>query len=133
MKKHIFLSVLVLMATLVFTKCSKERGDSNYDGTWTGTTSQGKSLSFVVSGNKITSLTMGYTVSGNCSPSPTGSTTTFPNGVAINGNFFSINGSTSLSGTFTSTNSASGSFSINFTGNPPGCSSTASGTWMASR
>ena len=38
----------------------------SYDGTWAGQTSQGKSISIVVSDNLVTSLELGYTMSNAC-------------------------------------------------------------------
>ncbi len=136
MRRYSFLTLLLFVISLQSINCKKENESSaapNYDGTWTGTTSQSKALSFTVSGNKITSITIAYSLSGNCSPNPTGATVTLNSGNSISGNSFTITGGTAVSGAFSSANAASGSFSINFTGNPPGCSSTASGTWTATK
>lgn len=136
MRKCKSLSLLLLAVSLLTINCKKDSGNAtppNYDGTWTGTTSQGKAFSFTVSGSKVTSITIGYTLTGNCSPSPTGATVTLSSGNSISGSSFSITGGTAISGSFSSANASSGSFTINFTGNPPGCSSTAGGTWTASK
>lgn len=128
--------MLLLAVSLLTINCKKDSGSTtppNYDGTWNGTTSQGKALSFTVSASKITSITISYTLTGNCSPNPTGATVTLSGGNSISGTSFSITGGTALSGSFSSATASSGSFTINFTGNPPGCSSTASGTWTASK
>lgn len=103
----------------------------NYDGTWTGTTSQGQALSFVVTGNAITTLTIAYALGGNCSPTPSGSTVTFGSPQQIvNATIALSSGSgITLNGTFSSATAASGTFAITFNGLPAGCSSTASGTW----
>jgi hypothetical protein len=129
MKKYKFLSIPLVFAIFIATGCSKKNGTmdpADYSGSWTGTTSQGKSISFTVSGETVSNIYIGY-----CSPSPVASQlySNFP----INGKSFSTTGSIKIAGSFSSSNEAGGSFSIDFTGNPPGCSSTASGTWIASK
>lgn len=137
MKKYIFLPLLLLVVSIMSTSCRKEQTNNadlspaDLNGTWTGTTSQGKTFSFNVSGGSVSNIYIGYSLSGSCSPSPIGSQlySSYP----INGTSFSTTGSLGISGAFSSGSNASGSFAINFTGNPAGCSSTASGTWSASK
>ncbi len=136
MRKNTFLSLCLLAVCFITISCKKENvstvlAPANYDGSWTGTTSQGKSFSFNVSDGSVSNIYIGYSLSGNCSPSPIGSQ--IYSSYAISNNSFSRTGSLSISGSFSSGSNASGSFTINFTGNPAGCSSTASGTWSASK
>lgn len=135
MKKNIFLSLCLFAVCFMTISCKKDNANNvapaSYDGTWSGTTSQGKSFSFNVSGGSVSNIYLGYSLSGNCSPSPIGSQ--LYSNYAINGKSFSTTGSLIISGSFSSGNNASGSFTINFTGNPTGCSSTASGTWSAAK
>lgn len=102
---------------------------SNYDGTWSGITSDSLPVSFVVSGNKITSFTMKFvfeTTSASCSTSititysspkvitsgafafnfaPTGLSTavngTFMSGTQMNGTFGQVNMTNFMCGTLT--------------------------------
>ena len=109
-------------------------GPISYDGMWSGTTSQGRPISFTVAGNAVTVATIGYSASGNCSPVPTGSTITPGVPLPINGTSISITfGGGTITGTFSSATAASGTFSVSFAGIPSGCSSNASGTWTATR
>ncbi len=114
--------------------CGGSTTDSvSYDGDWSGTTSQGLSFGFTVVGNALTQSQMSYNLSGSCSQTPTGQTTTYSTPVAVTGHTFSASGTATISGTFSSGTTASGTFSVSFTGNPPGCNSSASGSWTASR
>lgn len=130
------LSLLIAISVLIVS-CSKQNTEElaapNYDGTWTGTTSQGKSFSFTVSNGSITSLNIGYTLSGNCSYLPAGVQMTFYSPQTINGNTFSIPGDTKITGNFSSAKAANGTFSVNFTGVTGGCNATASGNWTAGK
>lgn len=101
-------------------------GSVSYDGTWNGTTSQGRPISFVVSGRAIISVTAQYALSGTCTgPLPVGSTSNYTPALAITGNSFSTNG---FSGTFSSSSAASGSYSTSI---GTGCSVNV--TWTASK
>lgn len=107
---------------------------ASFDGNWSGTTSQGKSFTFTVTGNGISTFTLNWsTTGGSCSATGT-TTTTFNPPQAISGSSFSLSvpGSPaiSISGTFASANSASGNFSVT---NPFGCPSSGSGTWNATK
>ncbi len=124
-----------LLVAISLGGCGGDSGTDpvSYDGTWVGTTSQGGAFSFTVSGNAVSTVTIEYSLTGNCSPSPSGEATTYTPARPISGKTFSISGSSSYSGTFNSATAASGIFNIDFTGNPPGCSSTANGTWTAAQ
>lgn len=88
---------------------------TNYDGTWSGISSEALPVSFVVSGNKITSFTMKFvfeTVSSSCSTNITITYSvpkTITNG-AFNFNFAPTGLSTAISGTFTSATQMNGTF-----------------------
>jgi hypothetical protein len=132
MRKYTLLPTLVLAISLLTINCKKDSNSSpNYDGNWTGSTSQGRAISFSVSGGQVTNLSITYNLSGSCSQ--TGATTNFLSSYTITGNSFSVTGSTGVSGTFSSSTSASGSFSVTMSGTPAGCTSTSSGTWTASK
>jgi hypothetical protein len=135
MKQIVLLTALVLVISLINSSCSKKDGTdstANYDGVWSGNTSQGKTFNITVSNGSITALYIGYSLSGTCSGVPTAQTMTFNIPRPITGNSFSITGSTNISGTFSSAVHATGSFSIDFSGSG-GCTSSASGTWTASK
>lgn len=132
MKKYTVLPTLFLVISLLTINCKKDsKSSANRDGNWTGSTSQGRAISFTVSGGQLTNLSITYNLSGSCSQ--TGATTNFLSSYTITGNSFSVPGSTGVSGTFNSSNSASGSFSVTMSGTPAGCTSTSSGTWTASK
>ena len=127
-RKYLVPSFLLLAICFSTINCSQ----SNYDGKWTGTTSQGMKFSFAVKGNEVTAITIAYTLSGDCPSTPFGGSL-FPF-VSISNNSFSTEGKTKVAGKFNSANTASGSFDVNFSGEPSHpCSSTASGTWTATK
>ena len=109
----------------------------SYDGSWTGTTSQGRTFNFTVSGSRVTSITYGYSV-GGCSGT---STTTFNTGGTItNGSFnetttIAAASTATFSGSFNSGASASGTMRISFTYIPfaQPCSGSATLTWTATK
>jgi len=118
-----------------------DSGGTSKDGNWSGSTGQGKAITFTVSGNRITSLSFGGAVSsGGCSGDFTVTMSTMS--VAISGNNFSVNSpssapyavSFSLNGTFSSNSDAGGSVSFTLNGGPgfPPCGS-ASTSWTASK
>jgi len=84
----------------------------NYDGAWTGTTSQGKAIAFTVNGGLVTSLTFGFTINatGGCTYENTASAT--PNrpvsGNQFNWSVLSGDPTYAINGAFTSTSAASG-------------------------
>jgi len=106
------------------------------DGSWTGTTGQGRVYNFTVkgAGTAINPLQVGYT-GGGCS-----GTTTFMSDIAIAGNAFSADSyalcpRVETSGTFTSTTTASGTakFTWTYIPNVCWCSGTVSTTWTATK
>ncbi|MBZ5535632.1 MAG: pre-peptidase C-terminal domain-containing protein [Acidobacteriia bacterium] len=116
-------------------------GGSSKDGNWSGNTGQGKSITFTVSNNRISSLSFGGSVSsGGCSGDFTVTMSTMS--VAISGNSFSVNSPSSapyaisftLSGTFSSNSNASGTTNFTMNGGVgfPPCGS-ASTTWSATK
>lgn len=126
--------------TLTFTV--NQSGGAGYDGTWNGTTSQGKTISFTVSGGKITSVTVGYIVVGGCCSADGTSTSTGT--WNITGNTFTVSTpaapgaiSFTLTGTFASGSQANGTLQLTLTAGiypqPSCCSGTASATWNASK
>ena len=139
MKKYTSLSLMLFSVIIIaMSSCSKKDAAVNpnnpvsYDGTWSGTTSQGKAINFTVSGGAITSVYIGYSLSGGCGAVPAGETITFYTPRYITGNNFSITGNTEISGSFSSGNKVSGSFTKTFSG-LSGCTATASGSWTASK
>ncbi|HUP61444.1 MAG TPA: PPC domain-containing protein [Thermoanaerobaculia bacterium] len=109
----------------------------SFDGTWNGTTTQsGKTISFVVSNNTVTSVMFSYRATGSCTVDGTVNTTYTP-GRAITGNSFTLTGSGptsfTINGTFNSSTSASGTLSVSFSQSFPSCSASGSGTWSATK
>lgn len=108
---------------------------ADYSGSWSGTTSQEKSISFKIVDNAFTELKITFAVSGHgCTVS---GTITFGYGTPkpISGNTFTISGTTidlsyTFSGTFNSSTTASGTMTITTSG---GCSGTANFTWSANK
>lgn len=109
----------------------------SYDGFWVGTTSQNKPLRFTISGGAVTTIMIEYTLTNSvfgCSQTlPVGSTITLFGGNTLSGHSFSISGSLTLRGTFSSGTAATGTFTENFPGQPGGCPASASGTWTATK
>jgi len=105
------------------------------DGTWLGSTGQGRVYQLKTSGNQITEIKFGYSLSG-CSGTST--VTISPPPVISGSNTFSASGGFcpqfSTGGTFVpSTGTASGSLSLSATFIPGvcGCSGTVDTTWTA--
>ena len=115
---------------------------NGYDGSWVGTTGQGKVFSFKISGNALTEVNYAGSLSGGgCSMDFSGKTTT---NITLGGTEidFSITNSApyavslDVAGSFTSTSQASGT--VKLTVNPPppgqpGCSGWVSTTWSATK
>jgi hypothetical protein len=135
------LVAFLLAGVLVNLSCSKSPTDSgaNYNGTWSGTTSQGKTVSFTVANNLITSITVGlfFQACGlevSIQSSPTQN---------ISGNRFSythqgagsLATSYTITGTFSSNGSISGDLQLNFRSGYPytTCTENASATWSATK
>jgi Bacterial pre-peptidase C-terminal domain/IPT/TIG domain len=119
-----------------------DSGGTSYNGNWSGNTGQGKSITFTVSSNRITSLSFGGSISApGCSMDFTVGMSSMS--APISGNTFSYNSSTgtpgipdfSINGTFSSGSNASGTLS--FTVNPipgvPTCVGSGSTSWNASK
>jgi hypothetical protein len=111
-------------------------GGGSFNGTWSGTTSQGKSISFTVTNNLITNVSVGWRASGGCTVDGDSSVTYTP-GRPITGNSFTLTLSGpqgfTINGTFNSSSSASGNASFTFNQPFPPCSATGSATWSATR
>ncbi len=135
------------LSSFVFSLCifffSPFAFGQTYDGSWSGTTSQGKAVSFEVSSNAIPQLAIAGDISAvGCSGSFE-QTTQFGFPEPITGSTFSITRNTSaggaisftFSGSFSSPTSASGS--LTFHNNPipgvPICVGSGSATWTATR
>jgi hypothetical protein len=114
---------------------------ADYSGNWSGTTSQGKSISFTIVDNTITQLSFGFVVSGSgCTVSGT-TTITYSPPKQISGNTFTISGSLqfgwpttymsyTFNGTFSSPTTSDGTANFTLTG---GCAGSANATWSATR
>ena len=108
---------------------------ADYSGSWIGTTTQGREISFTIVNNAFTRFKFGFSVSGSgCTTSGTVEIT-YSVPQTFSGNTFTISGSAyqmtySFSGTFDSSTTASGSGSVTTTG---GCYGTASFTWSANK
>jgi len=101
---------------------------TNYSGTWSGTTNQGRTMSFTISNNVFTQFTIGVNYPYLGYGCPSSSTTTGSASAPITGNTFSASG---LSGSFSSPTAASGSFSWRLS--IPGCSASGQVQWTATR
>lgn len=141
MKKITFFTILAL---LIFSSTcnSPESPDdedllqTDYSGSWSGNTSQGKSISFTIVDNAIThfSFEFDWLSDTGCSVSGTVSNdlgTPLP----ISGNTFTISGtipnlSYAFNGTFSSAATATGTLNLTASGT---CPSTASPTWSANK
>ncbi len=133
--------IAALMLSILLLSVSA--GAQTYDGEWSGTTGQGKSISFTVVANKLTKLVFGGAVSGSgCSSNFTLTTTyttprsfTTPSFLLTGGSSSPGSISWSLSGMFVSTSAVSGNLSFTSHSIPGvgGCSGSASTTWSATR
>jgi len=112
---------------------------SDYSGSWSGTTSQGKDISFTISNNAFTQFMFGWAIGSSYGDLTINYTTP----KAISGSTFTISGSVlvmaypstiylnySVSGTFTSSTTASGTANFYFSG---GASGSSSATWSANK
>jgi hypothetical protein len=114
---------------------------SVYAGSWSGTTSQGKSITFTVVDNALTEFHFEVTVSGPGGTFDTEFGTTFQTPKPISGDTFADSGTTTipgttttisytLNGTFSSPTEASGTLTFTLSG---GTSGSASATWTANK
>ena len=111
-------------------------------GAWSGTTSQGKAISFTIDNNTVKSMTFGYMTTG-CGGVDAQSSNSFQNGAPpITGGSLTLmadSGGTGIilvTGNFSSSTSVSGNIDVNIFGSlQPGtttaCQSSASITWSA--
>jgi hypothetical protein len=130
--------LIALVATL-FSLSAVPVSAQTYNGSWSGTTGQGKAISFSISGNSMMSLSFGASVTAvGCS---TNTTTTLSSAITVTFPSFSTSGgqftpvSYTLTGTFSSPTSVSGTLVVNTHGIPgvPSCIGSASTTWTATR
>ncbi len=114
---------------------------ADYSGSWSGTTSQGKSISFTIVNNAFTYFSFGWSVSGTYCSSYGTTNITYTTPKPITGNTFTISGSFSygypsstlsytFNGTFNSSTTASGTATFTSSG---GCSASGSATWSANK
>lgn len=127
-------STITLTPTITPTPTATSEGAVPNDGNWAGTTNQGRNISLLVvsGGTQIDTITISVGWGGACGVS---STTYFLYDAIINnGHFYkSQSNGTSVSGDFTSSTEASGSFyAVLEVFYPSYCHATTSGTWSAS-
>lgn len=135
-------SLTVAARTVTISQAGTSSG-ANYDGTWSGTTSQGKAISFTILNNAITRISIGYLASGGGCNTEGSTTITYTTPKPISGDSFTITSTGSgnpalgftVSGTFSSASTASGNASFTFQQSfpLPTCSGTGSGSWTATR
>jgi len=105
-------------------------------GSWTGQTLQGRAVSFTVSGSRITRLSYQTEIRGaNCLGTP--ALSGLPIDEAISGNSFAFSGSTdrqsfSISGTFLSSTSATGTLRVTVLDVGGACAGSSDTMWNAS-
>ena len=141
MKKIIFFTILALL--LLNSTCTSPEGldnedllNPNYSGSWNGTTSQGKSISFTIVDNEITHFSFEFQWTSTTGCSVTGTVSNdYGTPLPINGNTFTINGtipdlSYTFTGTFSSETTANGTSTLTASGT---CPSTANPTWSANK
>lgn len=88
---------------------------TNYDGTWSGSTNEGKVVQFTIANSKLVSFKMAFSFGGGGTTCDTTITTTWSVPLAISGNGFSFTFSptgltTSITVTFSSATAAIGTF-----------------------
>jgi hypothetical protein len=118
----------------------------SWEGVWSGTTSQGRSISITVnSSNRIPSASLGGNVTGPGCTASFDTTATFSSGPTVNtSGAFTVNASSSvpgsvgftLTGTLTTAGNGSGSATFNLNsipGVPGSCGGSGSSTWTVTR
>jgi len=138
------ITLFTILALLIFSSTCKspespEDDDllnPDYSGSWSGTTSQGKSISFTVVDNEITHFSFEFDwISGTgCNVKGTVSNDYDPT-LLISGNTFTISGtipglSYTFNGAFSSETTSNGTSNLNASGT---CTTTASPTWSANK
>lgn len=122
------LALLLVSLLLLFTTSSLGAPivSAIYDGSWSGTTSQGRTFSLTVANDAVTRIEAEYVVPG-CTVKQT-----ITGNIPLAGNSFSVSVSgTSIQGTFVSLSAASGT--LTYTSSNPACSGTVNATWSATR
>lgn len=115
-----------------------------WDGTWSGTTSQAKSISITVSSNRIPTLSFSGHINGSGCSADFDTNASFSNPPSVSsGGSFSINASSSapgsvgftMNGTLGTNGNGSGSLTFNLNSIPgvPSCSGSASASWNVTR
>lgn len=116
-------------------------GNAQYAGTWSGTTAQSKAITFTISGTTMTVLRFGFrTTSAGCSADAI-EYDALPGPQAMSGSSFTITDNFpafgiayTITGTFSSTTSASGTLNFNVTsGGLFSCTGSGSTTWTATK
>jgi hypothetical protein len=109
---------------------------ASYNGTWSGTTTQGKTFSFTIVNNAFTTWTLGWHAVGSCTVDGT-TTVTYNTPLPLSGTSFNLSTSgpttININGSFSSTSAAAGSLSVSFTQSFPSCSASGSGSWSATK
>ncbi len=136
------ITLFTILALLIFSSTCKSPEspddplDPDYSGSWSGTTSQGKSISFTVVDNEITHFSFEFDwISGTgCNVKGTVNNDYDP-ALLINGNTFTISGtipglSYTFNGVFSSETASNGTSNLNASGT---CTTTASPTWSANK
>ena len=110
---------------------------NNFNGTWTGKTSQDSTVRLTISNNAVTQIYLGWSIA---SCGTTGNTTTnFTQPFSVSSGSFSrtVNGSPmsyTITGNFSSGTAVSGSLTLNFSMTVPfSCSGSANLTWNATK
>ncbi|RPI04779.1 MAG: hypothetical protein EHM64_08810 [Ignavibacteriae bacterium] len=126
----VFILSFFYLSIMFFPGCSKDEnpidpntGNYKVDGSWTGKTSQGENISFRIEGDWMRQLNIKINVSGGAYTQNTSSMICL-----VEKNSFSYATTTTMgrlefSGTFKSSTSSEGTFSLNSTG----------GTWSAAK
>jgi hypothetical protein len=112
---------------------------ATFDGNWSGTTSDGRTIVFTVQGTSVLDVSIGFRLTGDCGIG--GITYRVTGAVAsrFSGQQFTVGDTTSaftFTGTFLSATTVSGSASANYTAtfaNGVPCRSTGASTWTAQR
>src|SRR5690242_16064072 len=103
MTRRIVRCLLVLLAVAQLSACDKKTSTSPTAtpsaGNWSGTTSDGQTISFTVSGSTVSSLRIGVRLTGNCGVAAV--TSAFQTSQQISGTTFTTGtgGGTNVSGT----------------------------------
>ncbi len=116
--------------------CETPPVEFKVDGSWSGMTTQGLLISFVVASHALTEITINYSWAGPGCTSQSETTIMFAVPLEVVNNEFDVDSnpgtlSLQINGTFTSDTSADGTFAASDSGGF--CPGSASGTWHAER